>query len=232
MKKLIFVLLILLTCGCASHTNNQLEDLIGVISEKQNVVVFNDLTKCINLDDETEFILESKVCIDKAQLQLIKLVEYYYSSDDLSNTLNFTKYILRFYSFNESMTEVTDCFQRTVQYLKDFIVQDKVNDTEYQSLKRLVTNNDDHILDVQTSLLNDLTSYSVSQQAITSVFNDVLTFVTNKDIEGAAERMSQEDVQKFYLDAAVILNSYYDYLISRAESIKSSYELYKSKNGN
>ena len=130
------------------------------------------------------------------------------------------------------MTEVTDCFQRTVQYLRDFIVQDKVNDTEYQSLKRLVTSNDDHILDVQTSLLNDLTSYSVSQQAITSVFNDVLTFVTNKDIEGAAERMSQEDVQKFYLDAAVILNSYYDYLISRAESIKSSYELYKSKNGN
>lgn len=232
MKKLIFVLLILLTCGCTSNTNNQLEDLIGVISEKQNVVVFNDLTKCINLDDETEFILESKVCIDKAQLQLIKLVEYYYSSDDLSNTLNFTKYILRFYSFNESMTEVTDCFQRTVQYLKDFIVQDKVNDTEYQSLKRLVTSNDDYILDVQTSLLNDLTSYSVSQQAITSVFNDVLTFVTNKDIEGAAERMSQEDVQKFYLDAAVILNSYYDYLISRAESIKSSYELYESKNGN
>lgn len=232
MKKLIFVLLILLTCGCTSNTNNQLEDLIGVISEKQNVVIFNDLIKCINLDDETEFILESKVCIDKAQLQLIKLVEYYYSSDDLSNTLNFTKYILRFYSFNESMTEVTDCFQRTVQYLKDFIVQDKVNDTEYQSLKRLVTSNDDYILDVQTSLLNDLTSYSVSQQAITSVFNDVLTFVTNKDIEGAAERMSQEDVQKFYLDAAVILNSYYDYLISRAESIKSSYELYESKNGN
>ena len=232
MKKVLFILLTLIISGCASHTNDKLEDLIDIISEKQNDIVFKDLNNCLEFDPEAKLIFDTKAKIDESQLQLIKLVDFYYSSEDLSTTLNFTNYILKFYAFGETKTSTNEIFKGTIQHLMDFLSTDKANDTEYQSFKRLVINNDEQILDTQTSLLRDLTAYQDHQKTLSGVLEDVLTFVTNKDLKGAAERFKGDDVQQYYLEAAHVLNSYYDYLVSRAVSIKNSYELYKSKNGN
>lgn len=234
MKKLMCRVLKLFCLGIAlvslyQCADNKLNNLLEIIADKQDDSIFEELKDCASLDPEASMILNLKDEIDESQLSLIKLVESQSNSDDLSNTMNFTNYIVKFYAFNPKFSSTCASFKEAIEYLQNFNNSDKENDSEYLGFKRIALNNDGRLLVAQQVVMEQLTAYQECHDVLSVVLEDVLGYVTNKDMKSAAERLMGEDVQKYYIEVAKTLNAYYDFIVSRAESIVDSYKLYKTK---
>ena len=209
-------------------TDNKLNDLLEIITDKQDDSIFLELKDCVSHDPEANMILNLKDEIDESQLLLIKLVEFQSNSDDLSNTMNFTNYIVKFYAFAPKFSSTSKSFTAVLEYERNFINSDKKNDSDYLGLKRIALNNDGRLVVAAQPVLEQLTAYQESQDVIEVVLEDILGYVRNKDLKSAVKRLRGEDVQKFYIESAKLLNAYYDFIVSRAESIVDSYQLYKT----
>lgn len=231
MRKIAFVLMVLFFVGCSSK-NAELEQLIEIISERQNEAIFEEIKVCAEVDPEVEIIMKIKDKVDDAQLKLIKLVELQSDTEALSSSMNFTNYIVSLVGFNPSLTNVLQDFLSLIQYIGEFMQSDKTGDSEYIYMKKLATSADGRMsADYLQTFYDQQNEFKSSSGNLNAALTDVLAHVTSKDLKAAAERLLEDDVQSYYLQTAKILNSYYDFIVMRSNTIAEAYKLYKTKIG-
>lgn len=232
MKKILLIIVLgIVMCSVCCTSNETGNAILVEIGKCQfNETLFADIQNIAEIDEECQYILKVKKAIDETRLRLINTEDMIGKFSQLSNIYELRKCLYMMQAVPEKFMVCSELFMNHNSYLVDLFNEPADKVSQYAKLKYAIIKCDATIIEVGKSVLEAQEEFRASAKNFNFVLAQVLEQVTKNDIVAAAALLNSKDAIEFRMSMAKLLNEFYQFESSRAESVMDVYNLYKDVN--